>query len=39
MTRQELEEEILSLVNDSQDMTYSDIQGVAMAIAMKAIEE
>ena len=36
MTRAELENEILELVNDSQDMTYSDIQGVTMAIAIKA---
>lgn len=39
MTREELENEILELVNASQDMPYTDIQGVAMAIAMKAIEE
>ena len=37
MTQFELEEQILSLVNDSVDMTYSDIQGVAMAIAMEAL--
>jgi hypothetical protein len=39
MTRNELQEEILQLVNASEDMTYSDIQGVAMAISMKAIKE
>lgn len=36
MTQTELEERILELVNDSPGMTYSDIQGVAMAIAMQA---
>lgn len=37
MTRFELEEKILELVNDSDELTYSDIQGIAMAIATEAI--
>lgn len=39
MTRNELENKILELVNNANDMSYSDIQGVAMAITMEAIKE
>lgn len=39
MTRHQLEEEILNLVNSADDLTYSDIQGITMAIAIKAIKE
>lgn len=37
MTRLELENEILQLVNDAEDIPYTDIQGIAMALAMRAI--
>lgn len=39
MTRLELENEILDLINNADDITYSDIQGIVMAIAIKAIKE
>jgi len=39
MTRKELEEKILQLVNDVEALTYSDIQAIAEAISIEAIKE
>lgn len=39
MTQFELEDKILQLVNDRDDMPYTDVQGVAMAIAMQVKQE
>lgn len=39
MTRHELEKEILQLVDTADDIPRTDVQGIAMAIAMKAIRE
>jgi hypothetical protein len=39
MTRAELEEKILQIVNDSGWMSYSDIQAVVQALVMEAIPE
>jgi hypothetical protein len=39
MTRKELEEKILQLVNDSYLLDNSDIQAIAEAISIEAIKE
>ncbi len=37
MTRLELENEILELVDNQNDLTRSDLQGIVMALAQRAI--
>lgn len=39
MTRLELENEILELLENQDDIPYSDMQGIVMALAIKAIKE
>lgn len=39
MTRLELENAILELIESRDDIPYSDMQGIVMAIATKVIEE